>query len=190
MSKDLGLPTSPRALNSHEKRIFAHEQVGDLAPFTPEILVLKFESRWDEEHLTDAVERVLTEHPAFTARFETHPGGDVIRHSDRETKLVLCGFGDVAMAQNTAQAHRPSHEDTRAFADFWSAADGGYILALTLHPILADDGVYASIERAIWHALDTDQPGQSVPEAEKPQIDRKTRAQRLNTWRCPGAASI
>ena len=182
MSKDLDFPTPARTLNSHEKRIFAHEQVGDLAPFTPEILVLKFECRWDEEHLTDAVERVLTEHPAFTARFEIQPGGEAIRHADRETKLALCGFGDAALAQGAAQAHRPLLDGTSAFADFWSAADGGYILALTLHPILGGDGVYASIERAIWNALDAGQPALPAVEVEEPQIDRKIRAQRLNTW--------
>ncbi|AJE48699.1 amino acid adenylation domain-containing protein [Celeribacter indicus] len=185
MSKDLVFSAPPRRLVHLEKRIFAHEQVGELAPFATERLVLGFDARWSSGALHDALGELLDTHPAFTARFEIRPGGEVLRHGDGRTELTLRGAGTVADAEATTMAHRPNLTNQPAFADLWSTPEGGHILALTLHPLLADDGVCASIERRLWAALGTEGIAADAGEdtgAPDPATERDTRARYLSSW--------
>lgn len=139
-----------------ERRIFAHERVGQLAPFQPEILILTFDDRFELTQLVAAINRVLTTHPAFIARFETQAGGEVFRHYDGETPLIVRGTGCLDMAKSGAADHRPHALKQPAFADLWYDGEGTYILALVLHPILGDDTTFGSIEVALCAALDLD----------------------------------
>lgn len=186
MNKNLSFDTpaesrAPRRLFSLEKRIFAHEQVGELAPFAPETLILGFDARFAELDLMHAIEAVLQNHPAFKARFEQRPGGDVWRHADGQTPLTLCGTGSCDDARLRSAAHQPTLTGQPAFADLWAVPDGGHVLALTLHPLLADDGVFATIETALWHALGI--VGlHDVENTPDMSDDRATRARDLSGW--------
>lgn len=186
MSKDLVIDTSavamqPRRLGDLEKRIFAHEQVGELAAFVPEILILGLDARHSEAQIADALGTVLNHHPAFTSRFEQRPGGEVWRHFDGETPLTHCGMGLRADVRHRCTAHRLVLSGQMAFADLWTARTGGYFLALTLHPILADDGVFATIEAALWRELGIMGGPEAAP-VPMPAEDRATRARDLSGW--------
>ncbi|MFC6761934.1 hypothetical protein ACFQFQ_24480 [Sulfitobacter porphyrae] len=130
MSKDLVIDTSavtmqPRRLGDLEKRIFAHEQVGELAAFVPEVLILGLDARHSEAQIVNALGAVLNHHPAFTSRFEQRPGGEVWRHFDGETPLTHCGMGLLADVRHRCTAHRPVLRGRMAFADLWTARSGG-----------------------------------------------------------------
>lgn len=181
MSKDLGMGQEPqggRPLGALERRIFAHEQVGEMAPFAPETLILGFDPGWSYAVLTGRIERLLTKHPAFTARFETRPGGEVIRHNDGVTFLVERGQGDLATAQALTAQHVPALSSMGAFADLWADGQGGHILALTLHPILADDSVFGTIEGV----FSTTSDGAFARTVDPGDTDRDTRSRRLAVW--------
>lgn len=172
-------PMEGRALGLLEKRIFAHEQVGELAPFAPEILILGFDAGWSRAMLEDRIAQLLTRHPAFTARFEVRPGGEIIRHADGTTRIADCGKGNLSTARARAAQHAPALSGTAAYADLWSdERDGHHILALTLHPVLADDGVFATIEQML---ADT-QVDATLAIDDLEGGDRHTRSQRLCLW--------
>lgn len=187
MSKDLISFPAPRGLNSLEKRIFAHDRVGELAPFAPEILVLEFDPRFSRPIIEQAITHLFCDHPAFTARFEDLPGGEVTRHADGATELSFQGWGTSGQVKAYASAHQPNLTTHPVFADLWETAQGGHILALTLHPILADDTVFAAIERTLWTVLAPETIG-DTSSAHDPQtdldvpLDRRTRTRRLSTW--------
>jgi hypothetical protein len=85
MSKDFVTPTS-LPLTPIERRIYAHDNVGELAPFTFETLILGFDHRYARADLIATITDVLTHHPVFTAQFETHTGGAVTRHETGHTR--------------------------------------------------------------------------------------------------------
>ncbi|GHC65396.1 amino acid adenylation domain-containing protein [Neogemmobacter tilapiae] len=174
MSKDVLFPASDRPLTAVEKRIFAHDQVGELGPYQPQILILGFDATWDEERVLQAVAPVLAQHPAFTARFSVLPGGVARRHATGQTILARQGKGDVDAAMERAQSHQPDLTESPAFADLWQS-EGGHLLALSLHPLLADDGVMAGIEALLLQ-------GREPASLDEILLDRSERARRLSTW--------
>lgn len=180
MSKDFPLSDS-RRLDALERRIFAHEQVGELAPFAPEILSLHFDDRFSHDALVIAVEDVLARHPAFTARFATLPGGEAVRHQNGQTMLVWHQAGNADQARDFASRLQPHITDRLAFADLWPDGRGGFVLTLVLHPILADDATCAGIEAMLAEALGT--PVGSLPtDTAPPVLPRDERARRLAWW--------
>ncbi len=180
MSKDF-VEAPGRALSGLEARIFAHDRVGELAPFAPEILLLGFDGRFPEAELAAAAEAVLGRHPAFTARFETRPGGEVLRYQDSRTALVRAGAGDAKAAVAQARAHRPDLREMPAFADLWRDPADGHVLALVLHPILGDDAVFGAVEAAICAALG---PAEApVAREGAAALTRAERARRMSSWR-------
>lgn len=153
MSKDLVCESEGVALGDLEKRIFAHDRVGELAPFKVEVLILEFDGRYTTSAIEAAVVEVLQAAPAFSARFQDRPGGEVLRYQDAPISLEVCGMGDLSDVRRRCALHQPDLKTQPAFADLWNVAGGGHILALSLHPILADDGVCAGLERALWAEL-------------------------------------
>ncbi|TQS70882.1 amino acid adenylation domain-containing protein [Rhodobacteraceae bacterium] len=186
MSKDLVFDTPPRPASARrledlEKRIFAHEQVGELAPFCPETLILEFDDRFPKPQIENALTLLLQTHPAFTARFEHRPGGEVWRHGDARYPCHHCGHGSLADAQARSTRHQPTVMGTPVHVDLWHTAGGGHILALTLHPILADDAVFATIEAALCRALGAD--AIPAPPDEAPNHGQSgPQAQNLHAW--------
>lgn len=180
MNKELVFP-APRLLTPLERRVFAHDQVGELAPFAPETLILGFDARFPRDELVAAVEILLSEHPAFTARFEPLPGGETRRHGDSATALHLAGSGGLDAARARAATHRPAILTAPARADLWEDPEGGHLLALTLHPILGDDATFGSIEAELAAALG--HHSTTPPLASDPLPGREERARRLAHWR-------
>ena len=180
MSKDFILPQG-RKLTSVERRIFAHEQVGELAPFAPEILALQFDDGYAPATLVRTVENLLSQHPAFTARFSTLPGGDALRHQDGQTVLIYHKAGTTDQALAFARDLRPDIAGRPAYADLWTDGRGGHVLTLVIHPILSDDGCFASVEGALSQLLAGDDPV-ILSDAGNDELPRAERAQRLAWW--------
>ncbi len=170
----------PRPLTGLERRVFAHHQVGELAPFAIERLILGFDARFSRDRLVAAIEDLLATHPAFTARIEVLPGGETRRHGDGATRLEERGPGGFPEAVRRAEGHRPDPLGAAARAELWHDRQGGHILALTLHPVLGDDTTFGSIEAALSRVL-----GQTAARrvlAEPPAPPREERARRLAYW--------
>lgn len=183
MSKDFPL-SDIRELDITERRIFAHEQVGELAPFAPEVLILRFDDRYPKKALFAAVEQVLSRHPAFCARFETLPGGEVLRHQDGRTVPVFHQPGNVGLARDYCRSLQPDILNCPAFADIWSDGQDGHVLTLVLHPILGDDSCFGSIEALLVQALGADTGTLPASDAQPPkeEIPRHERTRRLAWW--------
>lgn len=152
MSKDFITPTA-QPLTPLERRIFAHDHVGELAPFAFETLKLGFDPRFARADLVAAITDVLAHHPAFTATFVTHAGGAVERHDTGHTALVMHEYADLDGARAHAATHTPDLTAHPACADLWPDGRAGHILTLVLHPLLGDDATFESIENALWAAL-------------------------------------
>lgn len=152
MSKDFITPTA-LPLTPLERRIYAHDHVGELAPFAFETLILGFDHRFARADLVAAITGVLAQHPAFTAAFVTHAGGAVERHDTGHTGLVMHEDAGLERARAHAATHMPNLTDQPACADLWPDDSTGHILTLKLHPVLGDDATFHSIESALWVVL-------------------------------------
>ncbi|WP_349295040.1 amino acid adenylation domain-containing protein (plasmid) [Thioclava sp. 'Guangxiensis'] len=177
MSKDLPFETM-RALSPIERRIYAHARVGELAPFTPEMLVLEFDHD-AQKGLDAALAQVLARHPLFTARLEPQAGGEVLRHQDGRTLPEPCAPEDclpAALARLT-----PDLETAPVRVLVSGRQDGGRIVAIRAHPLLADDGVFASVEAALWEAMGSGpEPRDTAPAA---PVSLEDRRRRLAGWK-------
>ncbi|UOA29258.1 amino acid adenylation domain-containing protein [Pseudosulfitobacter sp. DSM 107133] len=180
MSKDFITPTA-QPLTPLERRIYAHDHVGELAPFAYETLILGFDHRFARAGLVTAINDVLAQHPAFTAAFVTHAGGAVERHDTGQTGLVVHQAGDLDRARAHAATHAPDLAGHPACADLWPDGSAGHILTLVLHPVLGDDATFASIEAALWGALAL-RPAPDVtsaPAADNPPLNARTQWREL-----------
>ncbi len=178
MSKDFLTPTA-LPLTPIERRIYAHDNVGELAPFTFEMLILEFDHRYARTDLIAAITDVLTNHPVFTAQFETHTGGAVTRHDTGQTPLVMHEAANLDFIRAHAAYHSPDLTNHPAYADLWPNDSTGQILTLVLHPILGDDATFETIETALWAALDLRNAPDALP---APAADPQTQNAR-NIWR-------
>jgi non-ribosomal peptide synthetase component F/thioesterase domain-containing protein len=195
MGQNFCIPAG-RKLDASERRIFAHEQIGELAPFTYEILALQFGAEHRREALVAAIEALLTHHPSFTARFEALPGGEVLRHQDSGGILVWHPAEDAAGALDFARELRPRLADRSAFADLWPDSRGGHVLTLVLHPILGDDRVLGEIETMLVSAVTggafcdptsatatgATLTAATLAEARPAALTREERSNRLSWW--------
>ncbi len=77
MQHDLGADSF--ALTGAERQIWAHEQVGELGPFSRPELILQFSPACSGAALTAAAERMIAAHPAFATRLLRLPGGEMRR---------------------------------------------------------------------------------------------------------------
>lgn len=178
MSKDFITPTA-LPLTPLERRIYAHDHVGELAPFAFETLILGFDHRFARADLVAALTNVLAHHPAFTSVFVTHAGGAVERHDTGHTGLAIHQVGTLDEARAHAATHAPDLAGHPACADLWPDGNAGHILTVVLHPVLGDDATFESIEAALWVALGLRPASATLPAAVSDAQDMNTRAQ----WR-------
>ncbi|OAN75735.1 hypothetical protein A8B82_02055 [Sulfitobacter sp. EhC04] len=162
MSKDFITPTA-RPLTLIERRIYAHDHVGELGPFGFETLILGFDHRYARADLVAGINDVLAQHPAFTAAFVTHAGGAVERQGTGHTELVIHADSGLDRARAHAATHTPDLTGQPSYADLWADDNAGHILTLVLHPILGDDATFHSIETALWDALDLRNAPDALP---------------------------
>ena len=178
MSKDFIAPTA-QPLTPLERRIYAHDHVGELAPFAFETLILAFDHRFARADLVAAITDVLAHHPAFTTAFVTHAGGAVERHDTGHTGLAIHQVGNLDRARAHASTHAPDLTGQPACADLWPDGSAGHILTLVLHPVLGDDATFENIEAALWVALGLRPAPTALPTSVSDAQDMNTRAQ----WR-------
>ncbi|TMV88055.1 amino acid adenylation domain-containing protein [Thioclava sp. BHET1] len=186
MSKDLTfeMTSSARALTPVERRIFAHAQVGELAPFAPETLVLSFDPQW-RAGLAEALMQVLQSHPLFLTRLEIQGGGEVLRHRDGQTLLEERGSAEMSQVVAQIAAIFPDLDRAPVRVLLWDRADGGRILAICAHPLCADDAVFGSVEAALWEALNAglSDGSHGMAPLVRGKLDLGERRRRLATWK-------
>lgn len=186
MSSDMVFPTaSLHPLSAAERQIWAHEQVGQLAPFAVLGLVLTFDPRWSRSALMQAAEAVLDAHPAFAARLQRLPGGEMQRVQEAapcvDVQAHAAVDDPVSAAQQacrTAQFALP--DGPGAALHLFAGRAGDHALAFVLHPIFGDAATLAAMEADLLAALrGAPLPVRALPSAKAPGDDRDT----LHRWR-------
>ncbi|RJL13071.1 amino acid adenylation domain-containing protein [Paracoccus siganidrum] len=146
-------PADPMPLSGIERQIRAHEQVGGLGPFAPQRLALHLAPGHDGAALAEAARLMILAHPAFAARLETLPGGEVLRRQDdaKRPAMTIHAVSDDPAAD--AMRHLASLSPELAAVDLFPGRDGSHVLAIALHPILGDAATLAAMEGSLLAAM-------------------------------------
>ncbi|TNJ42747.1 non-ribosomal peptide synthetase [Phaeobacter sp. B1627] len=142
-------------LTPGEKQICAHDQVGQLAPYSIQLLHLEIGSAWQFGQLRQAAERVLADHPVFAARLHRRAGGEIFRSQDDGDRiaLVVCPVDEVEHRLKRAKFDMTGGALAMMLVAPADAAHQTHRFAVALHPSIADPGVLNTIAVALGAAL-------------------------------------
>lgn len=181
MQHDLGADSF--ALTGAERQIWAHEQVGELGPFSRPELILQFSPAYSGAALTAAAERMIAAHPAFATRLLRLPGGEMRRLQDA--------------ARPPLQRHGPAVDPAARAKDLLAALvldlaqgplcavdlipgyGGTHVLAVAVHPLLGDAATLAAMEACLLAAL----AGQTVVPLPLAALEAPAPRDMLHRWR-------
>ncbi|QAX28385.1 non-ribosomal peptide synthetase [Leisingera sp. NJS204] len=152
MSGTLALEDAAMELTPGEKQVCAHDQVGQLAPYGMQVLLLRADARWQIAEVRQAAEAVLEAHPVFCARLHRQAGGEMRRSEQERNRIGL--------------AERPAEELEAALAGMRFDLDGGagafacvatddrdHLFGVALHPAFGDAGVLNAVALGFARAL-------------------------------------
>ncbi|WP_264211406.1 amino acid adenylation domain-containing protein [Leisingera thetidis] len=169
------------ALTPGEKQICAHDQVGQLAPYGTQKLLIEAGARWSPGQVRAAAEAVLSALPVFSARFHRRAGGELARSQNMQDRISLTEVPE-ADAENRLAAARFHLDGGPCALALTAPSDGSTLFGVALHPALGDAGVIGAIAAAFADALQ----GAALnpqPLGCAPQIPAEEQRARLEHWR-------
>ncbi|WP_052261900.1 non-ribosomal peptide synthetase [Leisingera sp. ANG-M1] len=162
--EDAGVELTPG-----EKQVCAHDQVGQLAPYGVQVLLLRADARWKTAEVRQAADAVLNLHPVFRARLHRLAGGEMCRSEQAENRIGLAERP--AKGLEAALAGMRFDLDGGAGAFACVAADAeGHLFGVALHPAFGDAGVLNAVALGFAHAL-TGEAGAAAPTSAAPAAE-------------------
>ncbi|MGR3759142.1 amino acid adenylation domain-containing protein [Roseobacteraceae bacterium NS-SX3] len=181
MSTETSLAPGLTELTPGEKQICAHDQVGQLAPYGVQTLLIEADPRWSAAQVRQAAETVIAVHPVFAARIHRRAGGELARSQEADNRISLTE-ATAGEAENLLAAARFDLDGGSGAMALIAPKASGHLFGVALHPAFGDFGVLENIAAGFAAALQGDGPARKTLAA-APQLPAEDQRARLEYWR-------